>query len=226
MSHFRMFAGLSSSFCSLLGIIVVILSLQGESAGATVSQGPLQEPRRVGSTILRNRLIHAVYPEYPEEALAARLQGVVVLEVTVNESGEVWESHLLRGHPLLNDVAVEAVRQWRFEPLAIEGQIVPVISVVRMTFQLVGEQGLVTSDPFALPLRIDEAGVVWSGDRRLEGTALLNFVQQKMHAGTKAVVLVPHPDTPRKLVENTLEMLQRAGIPNVRVAFSGIADNP
>jgi len=60
----------------------------------------------------------------------------VVLQVTVDEEGNVAELRVLKGHPLLNDAAEAAVRQWKYSPTLLNGEPVPVIATVTVIFNL------------------------------------------------------------------------------------------
>lgn len=94
------------------------------------------EPLRVGGTIREPRKLKNVPPAYPPAALQARLQGVVILESLIGEDGRVARVKVLRGVPLLDEAAVEAVRQWEYEPTLLNGIPVPVIMTVTVTFKL------------------------------------------------------------------------------------------
>ena len=63
-------------------------------------------------------------------------QGVVVLEAVISPSGSVTNVKVLRGVPLLNDAAVNAVRQWRYTPTTLNGQPVAVVMTVTVNFRL------------------------------------------------------------------------------------------
>jgi protein TonB len=95
-----------------------------------------KEPVRVGGSIQSSKLIRRVEPVYPDLAKRARVQGVVLLEVTVDETGNVSEINIIRGHPLLNQAAVDAVEQWKYSPTLLNGEPVPVKATVTVTFQL------------------------------------------------------------------------------------------
>ncbi|MEK6322769.1 MAG: energy transducer TonB [Acidobacteriota bacterium] len=60
------------------------------------------------------KAIHQVAPVYPEEAKRAKVEGRVMLDVTVEENGEVSMANVVNGHRLLNQAAIDAVKQWRF----------------------------------------------------------------------------------------------------------------
>jgi periplasmic protein TonB len=77
-----------------------------------------------------------VQPIYPPDALAAKVQGVVVMEATIDAAGHVRDARVLRGHPQLDKAAVEAVRQWQFEPTMMNGVAVPVIMTVSLNFSV------------------------------------------------------------------------------------------
>jgi protein TonB len=83
-----------------------------------------------------SKLIRRVEPEYPELAKRARVQGIVLLQVVVDEQGNVTEVNIIRGHPLLNQAAVDAVSQWKYSPTLLNGEPVPVIATVTVNFVL------------------------------------------------------------------------------------------
>jgi protein TonB len=102
---------------------------------------------RVGGHIHAPKLVHRVAPEYPPLALQARVGGLVILEAEVAENGRVRTVTVLRGHPLLDAAALEAVREWRYQPLLLNGQPTPFILTVTLTFRLT------TAPPASLPVQ-------------------------------------------------------------------------
>jgi protein TonB len=90
-------------------------------------------PVRVGGQIRAPKLVTRVEPKYPEIALAARTSALLILEATVGTDGRVTDVKVLRGHPLFDEAAVDAVRQWRYQPLLLNG--IPVHFVVTVTLQ-------------------------------------------------------------------------------------------
>lgn len=93
-------------------------------------------PVRVGGTISRPERIHYVAPEYPALARAARREGTVILEAVLDTDGSVREARVLRPVALLDEAALEAVRQWRFTPTLLNGEAVPVVLTVTVVFSL------------------------------------------------------------------------------------------
>jgi len=81
------------------------------------------------------KLVH-VPPTYPPEAQQARVQGTVILECTIGPDGRVTDMEVKRGVPLLDDAAIEAVRQWVYEPTRLNGVPVPVVMTVTVNFRL------------------------------------------------------------------------------------------
>lgn len=61
-----------------------------------------------------------VYPEYPDIARRMSLTGVVKLEVTISASGQVKETKVIGGHPILVTAAVDAVKKWKFDPASAD----------------------------------------------------------------------------------------------------------
>ena len=97
---------------------------------------PPAKPKRVGGEIQAPALIHRVEPEYPGVAVAGKISGTVILEATVNEAGHVTEVNVLRSILVLDQAAMKAVRQWRYQPLVLNGKAEPFILVVTVTFSL------------------------------------------------------------------------------------------
>jgi protein TonB len=95
-----------------------------------------REPMRVGGNVQESKLIKKIEPVYPELAKRARVSGTVILTVTVDEEGNVADLKVLKGHPLLDDSAVAAVRQWKYSPTLLNGEPVPVIATVTVIFNL------------------------------------------------------------------------------------------
>ena len=57
-----------------------------------------------------------VVPVYPPLARAAHVEGVVILETVIDASGNVTSARVLRGYPMLDQAALDAVQQWKFTP--------------------------------------------------------------------------------------------------------------
>ena len=93
-------------------------------------------PLPVGRNIAPPRKVHDVSPEYPPIARAAEVQGVVVLEIVIDGAGAVRDGRVVRSVPLLDQAALDAVRQWRFEPTLLNGQAIPVSMTITINFAL------------------------------------------------------------------------------------------
>jgi len=101
----------------------------------TVSFDP-SVPLRIGGDIAEPKKISDVRPVYPQEARDARVQGIVILEITIDPQGEVSDAHVLRSVPMLDEPALDAVQQWRFTPTVLNGQPVSVVMTVTVNFSL------------------------------------------------------------------------------------------
>jgi protein TonB len=91
---------------------------------------------RVGGQIKEPKKLKNVNPVYPDIAKQARVQGIVILECTISPQGKVSDVKVLRGLPLLNDAAIDAVKQWVYTPTLLNGVPVPVIMTVTVNFKL------------------------------------------------------------------------------------------
>ena len=98
---------------------------------------PQRGPIRTGGQIETPALLHRVEPYYPPMAVAARLEGMVILEAIIGRDGTVAEVKVLRSAGVLLDrEALLAVRQWRFKPLLLNGQREEFILTVTLSFHL------------------------------------------------------------------------------------------
>ncbi len=82
------------------------------------------------------RKLHDVSPVYPQLALRANIEGVVVVEAVIAVDGSVRDARILRSVALLDRAALDAVRQWRYAPTRLNGVAVPVIVTVTVQFRL------------------------------------------------------------------------------------------
>jgi protein TonB len=95
---------------------------------------PVKPPR---ITVLRMATpLHKVEPVYPALARQARVSGTVELLGVLGTDGRIHELKVLRGHPLLINAALDAVRQWIFEPTMLNGQAVEVSAPITVNFIL------------------------------------------------------------------------------------------
>jgi protein TonB len=91
-------------------------------------------PYRLGNGIEPPRKIKDVRPAYPSEALASRALGTVVIEAVVGADGKVHNAKVLHSIPALDQAALDAVRQWEFEPSRLNGIAVAVIVTILVQF--------------------------------------------------------------------------------------------
>jgi len=99
---------------------------------------PEEYPVRAVGEIRPPRLIRRVEPIYPEIARQACVRGTVILEAMTDIHGRVIDVRVLRSIPLLDDAALDAVRQWVYEPLLVNGRPRPVTFTVTVRFELMG----------------------------------------------------------------------------------------
>lgn len=97
---------------------------------------PPTEPIRLHAGIRAPRKLVDVQPIYPDIARAAHAEGVVIIEATIDVRGNVTAVRVLRSHALLEQAALEAVRQWKFTPTLLNGVPVPIIMTVTVNFTL------------------------------------------------------------------------------------------
>jgi protein TonB len=113
----------------------------GDLGGTIVAPPPVPRseptrPVRLHSGIEPPRKVRDIVPVYPALARSAGVQGIVILEATIDERGDVVAAHVIRSIPMLDDAAVEAVRQWKYTPARLNDQPVPVVVTVTVNFTL------------------------------------------------------------------------------------------
>jgi TonB family protein len=110
----------------------------GRGAGPT-GPLPIQDPNnptrvRVGPRIAANNLLTQVAAIKPARAQEIQLSGVVMLEADISKDGVVTDLRVVTGHPLLVEPAIDAVKQWKYKPIALNGQPVDVVTTVAVEF--------------------------------------------------------------------------------------------
>jgi protein TonB len=120
-----------------LGVII------GDTSGAEILTPPPPPARpvppeivRPGGKIQAPRKVFDAAPLYPPIAIAARVEGIVIIEATIGVDGAVVDARVLRSVALLDDAALQAVRQWRYTPTRLNDQPVAVVMTVTVSFRL------------------------------------------------------------------------------------------
>ena len=90
---------------------------------------------RVGGKIEPPIKMNDVKPVYPAIAQNAGVTGAVIIEATIGADGRVIDAKVLRSIPLLDQAALDAVRQWEYKPTLLNGVAVPVIMTVTINFK-------------------------------------------------------------------------------------------
>jgi len=91
---------------------------------------------RIGGNIQAPTLIKRVEPTYPDIALVAKVTGLVILEASVGKDGTVESVRILRSVKFLDEAAVQAVKQWRYQPLVLNGVATPFVLSVTLNFSV------------------------------------------------------------------------------------------
>jgi protein TonB len=109
------------------------------SAPVITAKVPEQVPvkrMRIAAKVAEANLIHDVAPHYPPEAGRARIEGTVVLMAVIGKDGSVQDVQVESGLPMLAQAAMEAVKQWRYRPYLLNGELVEVDSRITINFTL------------------------------------------------------------------------------------------
>jgi periplasmic protein TonB len=112
--------------------------------GGIISSAPTAVPKvavqrvRVSQGVTAGLVIHKIQPAYPPLARTARVQGSVVLAAVIGKDGNIQNLHVISGHPLLTQAALDAVKQWKYKPYILNGEPVEVDTQVTVNFTLAG----------------------------------------------------------------------------------------
>lgn len=119
------------------GVAGTITTSQATGAGVFVDPGTAPAgPYRVGGDIKEPKKVRDVKPVYPELAQTSRVQGIVIIEAIIDQQGNVRDAKILRSVALLDQAAIDAVRQWQFTPTLVNYVPVEVVMTVTVNFTL------------------------------------------------------------------------------------------
>jgi protein TonB len=108
----------------------------GGVGGAPPPPKPVQGRIRQGGNVQAAKLVNKVQPQYPPLARQTRISGTVRLHAIIGKDGSVQSLTLESGHPLLVQNALDAVRQWRYQPTLLNGEAVEVDTTIDVIFSL------------------------------------------------------------------------------------------
>src|SRR5262245_47250947 len=94
-------------------------------------------PVRIGGNISTPALVKRVEPTYPDVAIMAKVGGMVILEAVVDANGSVESVKVLRSVKFLDNAAIEAVKQWKYSPLILNGVPTSFVLTVTLNFRTV-----------------------------------------------------------------------------------------
>ena len=118
---------------SMSGVIGGVI---GGVGGAPAPPKPAQSRIRQGGNVTAAMLVNRVQPMYPPLARQTRISGTVRLHAIIGKDGAIQQLEVLSGHPLLQQSALDAVRQWRYRPTLLNGDPVEVDTTIDVIFSL------------------------------------------------------------------------------------------
>jgi TonB family protein len=122
----------------LIAIVLVcggLIHAQRGHDGLPVSQCPPERPHILARTLQAN-LAYRVAPEYPETAIAAKIEGDVALKIVIDEQGNVINAEVRKGHQLLAAAALKSIKEWKYKPAFVGGHTTESEGLVLLTFRL------------------------------------------------------------------------------------------
>jgi TonB family protein len=110
------------------------VAAKAKADAAAARAKAMMAPVRIGGQIRAPKKIKDVKPVYPAIAQSARVAGAVTIEATIGADGKVIDAKVVRSIPLLDQAALDAVRQWEYTPTLLNGVPVPVLVTVTINF--------------------------------------------------------------------------------------------
>ena len=118
-------------------LLFIVSSLAAQSSPASACKpSDSTKTAEAFSGVTRGLLVHRVQPKYPDLARQKKIEGLVVLNVSIDECGHVVEVERVSGPPELREAAMTAVKQWEYEPYFLSGKPVKVATRINVKFTL------------------------------------------------------------------------------------------
>jgi protein TonB len=127
---------LASAAIIATGVVVPMESRTPSLNRPTSTSVAVNRRLKVGGAVRPPQKLVDVKPAYPEDARAAKIEGVVILGIVIGDDGSVIDTMVLRSIPALDQAAIDAVRQWEFEPTLLNGEPVEIEMTVTINFTL------------------------------------------------------------------------------------------
>ena len=97
---------------------------------------PMATTVKVSQGVSQGLLVKRVQPVYPSQALQMRLEGTVVLQANITKEGKISDVKVLKGDNVLAKAAIDAVKQWTYNPYLLNGEPVQIQTQMSITFKL------------------------------------------------------------------------------------------
>jgi TonB family protein len=124
--------------CVLIGLYDLEAVRSQSRQGASNSDlDSVVSSRNSHTHVAERTLLYSVDPTYPVDALRQHVQGEVVLQVRVSKDGFVYSARAIRGEPILNQAAAEAVGQWRLSPYRMNDKPSDMVAQITFNFSLI-----------------------------------------------------------------------------------------
>jgi len=106
------------------------------STGSVSPASDSAPPRTQGGVVTQAKLIHVVQPVYPEDARKANISGTVALHGVIAKDGSLQQIEVVSGPDELRQAAIDAVKQWQYQPTTLSGKPVEVTTMISLVFGL------------------------------------------------------------------------------------------
>lgn len=155
---------------TVVGVALAALLLLA-LAGTAAAYPPVSQDKPVKATgdVKPPKIVKMVEPVYPEDARKQGIEGTVVLEATADIEGKVQAVKVLKGVDVLNQAAMDAVKQWTYEPMMIGGKPKPVVFTVTVRFSLKDKGPKAGAEEGTEPKVLKKVAPVYPEEARKQG---------------------------------------------------------
>jgi TonB family protein len=174
-------------------LVLLIMLFMAHGMGMAAAEGPLALDEKAE----RPKLVKRVNPVYPPEAVEQKIQGRILVEAVTSTEGKVIKVDIIPQEPrqpLLEAAALEAVKQWEYEPFLVEGKPKEVKFTVVITFRLNGDAKVEKIAPVERPKLVNRVAPVYPPEALKE--KIQGLVKLEVHIDETGAVsqVIPDPE--------------------------------
>jgi TonB family protein len=185
------------TLCTILAALALALTHAIAQSPDQSDNPPTKCCAHPPKVVVAPRPISVVRPKYPKEARKRKIEGPVVVRATVALDGSLRDITVVSGDPILADAALEAVRQWRYQPSKVNGEPVEAQHEITVTFKRDQSTAYLGPDDLSPDVPLEPPADIQA--RILAGEFIAGSSKEVTHPGTIYSANPEYSETARKL---------------------------